>query len=242
MLSGFFNQLFSSVGQIARQSIGGASSGAAPAGQQSAGASQLSSLITQFISQLMASRGGSSSPMSPSPSYPQTAPSTGGSPSSPPKGGAYVPPQTSGASGAGSSDMDSCLASHNRYRAMGGSPQLVWDAGLASQAQQWANNLAGGFGLSLRHSYNGNGENLFGGQGGSYNCESAVTMWYNEKPLYNGGPVGGIGFSRYGHYTQLMWKSTKKVGCAAGRSGSKVIYVCQYYPAGNKRGTTLANS
>jgi hypothetical protein len=39
---------------------------------------------------------------------------------------------------------------------------------------------------------------------------SAVDNWYAECPKYTGG------FSENaGHYTQLMWKGAKEVGCAA---------------------------
>ena len=149
---------------------------------------------------------------------------------------------TTSSSTASTGDMSRCLSSHNKFRSAGGSPKLVWDESLAASAQAWANNLVGRPGLSLSHSRNGNGENLYGGMGGSYNCDSAVTSWHNEKPRYNGGPISRFGVSSYGHYTQLMWKSTKKLGCAAARSGSKVIYVCQYFPAGNRIGTSLGNS
>jgi hypothetical protein len=123
-----------------------------------------------------------------------------------------------------SGDMASCLVAHNRFRSMGGAPLLVWDAGLAGKA---ASALAAR-GLSLRHSSNGNGENIFVGFGGRFSCESAVKAWYQEKAIHD-----RRGMSSYSNrYTQLMWKSTKKLGCATARgSGGQVVYVCQYFPA-----------
>ena len=36
-----------------------------------------------------------------------------------------------------------------------------------------------------------------------------------------------------GHYTQIIWRDTKEVGCAVSKLGSKQIWVCQYNPPAN---------
>jgi pathogenesis-related protein 1 len=37
-----------------------------------------------------------------------------------------------------------------------------------------------------------------------------------------------------GHYTQVVWKDSKEVGCAAYQCDDKSqVWVCQYKPAGN---------
>lgn len=48
--------------------------------------------------------------------------------------------------------------------------------------------------------------------------ENAVTGWYDECKLYDSKNQDSQGFPRnsmqVGHYTQMMWKDAKKIGCA----------------------------
>ena len=120
-----------------------------------------------------------------------------------------------------------CLASHNKYRVESGVPALVWSEELAKKATDWANNLDQSD--SFKHSGSqGVGENLAKGY---KDCDAAVSAWYNEKPLFKSGVVDSE-FHAYGHYTQLVWKNTKTIGC--GKSGN--VIVCQYQPPGNFMG------
>ncbi len=36
-----------------------------------------------------------------------------------------------------------------------------------------------------------------------------------------------------GHYTQIVWASTKEVGCGVARNAHREIWVCDYNPPGN---------
>jgi pathogenesis-related protein 1 len=36
-----------------------------------------------------------------------------------------------------------------------------------------------------------------------------------------------------GHYTQIVWRNTKAVGCAVGGKGAREVWVCDYDPPGN---------
>jgi pathogenesis-related protein 1 len=36
-----------------------------------------------------------------------------------------------------------------------------------------------------------------------------------------------------GHYTQLVWRDTKEVGCAVARSANREVWACDYAPPGN---------
>ena len=36
-----------------------------------------------------------------------------------------------------------------------------------------------------------------------------------------------------GHVTQMLWKGTSQLGCAAVSGCNRDYYVCQYYPPGN---------
>lgn len=136
------------------------------------------------------------------------------------------------------------LALHNRERALVGKPALSWDAGLASLAQDWAHQLCGkGRGArGLRHRPvrpGGPGENLWQGMatgGQVFPVASAIRDWAAEKRYYDprtGGCRGGV----CGHYTQMIWGTTTRVGCAAATCPSgaftATVWVCNYSPAGN---------
>eukprot|EP00116_Pleurobrachia_bachei_P017247 sb/3477509/ len=66
----------------------------------------------------------------------------------------------------------------------------------------------------------------------------SVDDWYNEIDSYNWNSPGYS--SSVGHFTQLIWKGTEKLGCSvtdASENASGWIYTCcQYYPAGNVQG------
>jgi len=76
-------------------------------------------------------------------------------------------------------------------------------------------------------------------------ARAASNGWYNnELNLFPAGDYGKASpdmsnFSDWGHFSQLVWKGTKKVGCAtkfcpAGTLSSLGSWytVCNYYPAG----------
>jgi hypothetical protein len=39
-----------------------------------------------------------------------------------------------------------------------------------------------------------------------------------------------------GHYTQMVWKNTKEVGCGTASNDNLVVLVCRYSPSGNQLG------
>ena len=70
--------------------------------------------------------------------------------------------------------------------------------------------------------------------------QSAADSWYNEIYLYNYAyPV----FSTLtGHFTQLIWKSTKRVGFGVALDRSNCAYVVAIYmPPGNHAGQFVQN-
>jgi len=82
----------------------------------------------------------------------------------------------------------------------------------------------------------GHGENLHSIEPNveSYSCHKVVTPWYDEIKDYNyGNPRNSRGV--IGHFTQVVWKNTTKLGCAQAYSkSSKVLYtVCNYQKPGN---------
>ena len=136
------------------------------------------------------------------------------------------------------------LYSHNRYRALHGSPDLVNDQRIINIAQNYAQHLAST--NSFAHSRaSGLGENLamFSSNMNLGTCEDLADrftkMWYEEINLYN---FNNPGFSsRTGHFTQVVWKSTTSLGCGLGIVGGRAIGVCNYSPPGNVIGAFPRN-
>lgn len=132
---------------------------------------------------------------------------------------------------------DILLKSHNLYREELGITPLTWSDELAKSAQAWADELAAS--KTFRHSTTSHGENLWMGTANAYSQADMVKNWGDEKKYYVHGiypkvTTGGV----VGHYTQIIWRNTREVGCAlAVHSGSEVL-VCQYHPAGNWIGQT----
>jgi len=123
-----------------------------------------------------------------------------------------------------------CLSAHNALRALHqDTPPLTWDEGLARDSEQWGIKLARENGL--RHSRGNYGENLYAAWGQSASCAKAILSWYNEIKDYNynrGGYQSGTG-----HFTQIIWKGTTKVGAAVVKRGNIVVVVARYTPRGN---------
>lgn len=127
-------------------------------------------------------------------------------------------------------------AAHNAERAVtgGGLPALTWDDDLAGVAQAWSNHLAEQ-GCGLVHSSSGYGENLYW-TSGTATPEEVVEAWVSEKADYTYSRVGSDGecSAVCGHYTQVVWEDTRRVGCALAEcpNGGEV-WTCNYDPPGN---------
>ncbi len=134
---------------------------------------------------------------------------------------------------------------HNRYRAEVGVPPVRWSNIVEKSSEEWAIHLARSEGLRMVHANfrNSYGENLSGGpgiwrtDGDAYTAlEWAVISFGNEKKNYRGVPISpDNGFYRYGHYTQMVWRTTTEIGCAVAKREDipGYIAVCRYNPAGN---------
>jgi pathogenesis-related protein 1 len=122
------------------------------------------------------------------------------------------------------------LAAHNFYRRQVGTPPLVWSAGLASIAQEWANHLvqSGAYGHRPEGQY---GENLFEVVGPPADERQVVNAWAAEQAGYDHRRNTCSG--RCGHYTQIVWRDTRRVGCGVAQKNRREIWVCNYDPPGN---------
>ena len=146
---------------------------------------------------------------------------------------------------------DELVARHNALRAKHKAGALTKAAALATLSQTVANHCAQIGSLDhIKQTYQGQpvGQNLHvtGTSGSTGPTGSSIADgWYKEISNYdfakgvtkNGGVIG--------HFTQLVWKSSKYIGCALkiGKyKGLNGFYVCcDYYPAGNFKGEYTKN-
>ena len=135
------------------------------------------------------------------------------------------------------------LAAHNAERDAMGVPPLAWNSRLAADARVWANQLAatGRFEHSPDEpGQEPQGENLWAGTPRAYSPEAMVRLWVAEKRDYRPGVFPNNSRSgdveRVGHYTQLVWRSSREVGCATAVGREEEFLVCRYSEAGNVMG------
>ena len=143
--------------------------------------------------------------------------------------------QAAGQPGEGSRDQplavaQEIVAAHNAVRSKVGVSPLVWSDDMAKVAQEWANTLVakGAFEHRTDHRY---GENLLEASGFEPTPAQVVSAWAEEAKdyQYSANSCSGV----CGHYTQVVWRDTKAVGCAVGRDAAREIWVCNYAPYGN---------
>jgi hypothetical protein len=131
------------------------------------------------------------------------------------------------------------LAAHNRERGGAGIPALAWDPVLAAEAASWGEQLAasGEFEHADTDEEDPQGENLWAGTRGAYAPEEMVEGWIEEKKHFRPGRFpdnSATGdFADVGHYTQLMWRESDRVGCALAKGAEEEVLVCRYRTAGN---------
>ena len=108
---------------------------------------------------------------------------------------------------------------------------LTWDDGLAEVAASWA------AGCVFEHSVTQYGENL---AAFSNSVEPAVVVeaWFSEIEFYDYDTNTCQRGQQCGHYTQVVWRDTARVGCAMQTCdlegfGRGEYWVCNYDPAGN---------
>ena len=114
---------------------------------------------------------------------------------------------------------------------------------IAAFAQKRSDFIAASDGLQFKHPPDlPFGENLFWHSSRSKDCDFMVRGWYDEIKLYD--------FKRptfaaeTGHFTQLIWRDTRRVGCATAPSegpNGGLYLTCNYEPAGNFLGEFEAN-
>lgn len=132
------------------------------------------------------------------------------------------------------------LRAHNVYRCVAGLEHLEWDSKLFTSAKRWAARAPLNL---LQHSP----EDLRRGPGGVVLGENialgeepmqpgqVVARWHAEIRNTQGGRVPSQARAAgVGHYTQLVWRSTRRVGCSLAQN--RRAAVCHYFPPGNEKG------
>lgn len=150
------------------------------------------------------------------------------------------------------------LTETNAWRAEVGAPPLVWDETIAKVSQSWAEHLKSD-GCDMVHSSSAwqkeaykaaGGPEEFLGENIAWACcsdppkqdgKQVVDMWASEKKSFSYGPLGEECTSHdggtTGHYTQLVWAKSEKMGCGMATCGDKgTVWVCNFYPSGNWMG------
>lgn len=131
------------------------------------------------------------------------------------------------------------LRLHNEERAFVSAAPLVWDAALEAGAASYARELAarGSLQHSSRAARPGQGENLWMGTRGAFSPAQMVAAWASEKRRFRPGVFPAVSatgnWADVGHYTQLIWRTTTRLGCAVASNASADFLVCRYGPAGN---------
>ena len=138
---------------------------------------------------------------------------------------------------------EAMLAGQNAARARLGLPALAWNDALAADARTYAEQMARSGRFEHSPQPRGNppqGENLWTGTRGAYSYREMVGHWVAEARYYRPAPVpqsSATGeFGDVGHYTQIVWRNTRELGCAEAGNSRDDYIVCRYLPAGNVYG------
>ncbi|RXN38698.1 GLIPR1 1 [Labeo rohita] len=152
--------------------------------------------------------------------------------------------------------IEGCVREHNRHRtsvspSAANMRYMTRDEGLAVTAQAWARFCVFKHNIHLREVkrmhpiFTSVGENIWAGAPySSFKPESAVKSWADEVRDYHYDTNQCTKVC--GHYTQVVWADSYKVGCAAQACPNGVaethfstqpgvIFVCNYATAGNYR-------
>ncbi|PHH68772.1 hypothetical protein CDD82_290 [Ophiocordyceps australis] len=154
---------------------------------------------------------------------------------------------------------DLALEKHNSYRSKHNAGPLEWDDYLADEAMAWIMQLEQ---CILRHPQMGEkeyGQNLASAsftwapteQEFLDNTANGIDGWYDEVKIHDFSSNSFIYAT--GHFTQLVWKGSKRLGCATrfcdgakgetreGPAFNATVTACHYYPPGNMGGEFLQN-
>ncbi|KAF2865572.1 CAP domain-containing protein [Massariosphaeria phaeospora] len=191
----------------------------------------------------------------PTPEY-TPAPAPEPQPSAPPASGEHKSGEIQATFSAGPDYQAAIIYHHNAARANHGAGPLVWDDKCVEWAQKTADTCIFDHPKAVKDGGPGNGDqgqNLATNSGDSFNVTSAITEGWYKGEMAAMAPYWGLenipeeAFKGIGHLTQVLWKSTTKVGCVSINCGTKMkvggkvsdmnkFTVCNYAAAGNAGG------
>ncbi|MCL7025266.1 hypothetical protein MKW94_005660 [Papaver nudicaule] len=130
-------------------------------------------------------------------------------------------------------DRHQFISEHNAVRAQFHEQPLTWNSTLARYAKRFALQRVGD--CEMVHSNGPFGENVFWGSNyESYSASTAVQSWAGETSNYNSQINSCAVGQMCGHYTQIVWTTTTRLGCARVKCNSGGVYaICVYDPPGN---------
>ncbi|XP_056154976.1 R3H domain containing-like [Lampris incognitus] len=143
-----------------------------------------------------------------------------------------------------SREINALLDYHNRVRSQVFPPAanmeyLVWDEGLAKSADSWASRCIWDHGptQAMRHM----GQNLSIISGRFHSVTELVRSWNEERRHFS--YPDSCGGAVCSHYTQMVWASTSRMGCAIKTCSNMYVFgstwreatflVCNYSIKGN---------
>merc|ERR1712066_148966 len=130
------------------------------------------------------------------------------------------------------------LKQHNDYRATHNADPLSIDDDLMEKAQAWADELA----AEKKFAHNPDkslgeesvGENIYMSSGGEASAKDATRSWYCEVDDYKENPNKWSNDPAIGHFTQVVWKNSQRVGFGIATDSDGMTYVvANYLPPGN---------
>ena len=140
--------------------------------------------------------------------------------------------------------MATILAEHNKARAEVGSPPLMWDESLAAGAAAYAQQLTTlGRVHSSREGRKDIRENLLQSLRGGRSPKAMVGVWIAERQYFRPGIFPNVSttgnWADVGHYTQMIWPTTTRLGCGIHSDARYDWTVCRYSPPGNRDGSPI---
>jgi hypothetical protein len=140
------------------------------------------------------------------------------------------------------------VLSQNLERERVGLSNMAWDPSLAAAAANYASQMAATdeWQHSPWDSRVGQGENLWMGTHNAFTPREMVDGWLDERRLFHSGTFPNVSKSGswhdVGHYTQLIWPGTDRVGCAVRSSADWDYLVCRYSGPGNVMGDPVGQT